>query len=113
MRDSAIAEGVTVNGLAILNEDPSVDHYFKTNVIGGSGAFLLSATDYRDFARAIKQKLLREIAGPPIALAPPEPPSSTPDFAAPSPLPNQAAQARDSAAAWQQHDGLAFPRAAE
>lgn len=67
MRDAAIAEGITVNGLAILNEDPSVDQYFKDNVIGGSGAFLLSATDYKDFARAIKQKLLREIAGPPIA----------------------------------------------
>ena len=70
MRDAAIGEGITVNGLAILNEDPSVDHYFKSNVIGGSGAFLLSATDYQDFARAIKQKLLREIAGPPIALGP-------------------------------------------
>ncbi len=113
MRDSAIAEGVTVNGLAILNEDPSVDHYFKTNVIGGSGAFLLSATDYRDFARAIKQKLLREIAGPPIAFVPPGPPSATPDLAAPSPSPHQTVEAREAAAAWQPHDGLAFPRAAE
>jgi hypothetical protein len=70
MRDAAVQQGITVNGLAILNEDPSVDQYFKGNVIGGSGAFLLSATDYKDFARAIKQKLLREIAGPPIAEAP-------------------------------------------
>jgi hypothetical protein len=77
MRDSAVAEGITVNGLAILNEDPSVDQYFKDNVIGGSGAFLLSATDYKDFARAIKQKLLREIGGPPIA-APEVPPSVSP-----------------------------------
>ncbi len=96
MRDAAIAEGVTVNGLAILNEDPSVDQYFKQNVIGGSGAFLLSATDYKDFARAIKQKLLREIAGPPIARAPTDPPA--PERAAESP-PWEGAGALDRARA--------------
>jgi len=73
MRDAAVAQGVTVNGLAILNEDPSVDSYFLANVIGGSGAFVMTATDYNDFARAIRLKLLREISGPPIARGPEEP----------------------------------------
>ncbi|SMF20542.1 Protein of unknown function [Tistlia consotensis] len=72
LRDAAIADGITVNGLTILNEDPSVDTYYRDNVIGGSGAFLITATDYRDFARAIKLKLIREIGGPPLVMAPPE-----------------------------------------
>ncbi len=67
MRDAAVAAGVTVNGLTILNEDPSVDHYYLRNVIGGTGAFILTAVDFRDFARAIRLKLIREIAGPPVA----------------------------------------------
>ncbi len=71
MRDAAVAAGVTVNGLTILNEDPSVDHYYLRNVIGGTGAFILTAVDFRDFARAIRLKLIREIAGPPVAQLPP------------------------------------------
>ncbi len=67
LRNAAVEAGITVNGLTILNEDPSVDSYYRANVIGGSGAFVISATDYRDFARAIKLKLIREIGGPPIA----------------------------------------------
>jgi hypothetical protein len=115
MRDAAVAEGITVNGLAILNEDPSVDRYFELNVIGGSGAFLLSATDYKDFARAIKQKLLREIAGPPIALAPPGPRQQ------PEPAPGPALRRPDLTQSAERHrgryrpghDGLAIPVAAE
>ncbi|MEX2630974.1 MAG: DUF1194 domain-containing protein [Tistlia sp.] len=70
LRDAAVAAGITINGLAILNEDPGVDAYYRDNVIGGSGAFLISATDYRDFARAIRMKLIREIGGPPLVQAP-------------------------------------------
>ena len=73
LRDAAVAAGITINGLAILNEDPSVDTYYRSNVIGGPGAFLITATDYRDFARAIKLKLIREIGGPPIVLLPSDP----------------------------------------
>ena len=71
LRDEAIEQGVTVNGLAILNEEPFLDDYFEHSVIGGAGAFLMVADDYRDFAASIQQKLLREI-GLPIAIkAPP------------------------------------------
>lgn len=64
LRDQAIELGVTVNGLAILNEEPFLDDYFEHGVIGGAGAFLMVADDYRDFAASILQKLLREIGLP-------------------------------------------------
>ena len=66
IRDRAIAEGVIINGLAIVNEEPFVDRYFRDKVIGGTGAFLMLAEDYDDFATAILRKLVREI-GPPLA----------------------------------------------
>ncbi len=66
MRDQAVAEGVIINGLAIINEEPYVDRYFRDKVIGGAGAFLMLAEDYDDFATAILRKLIREI-GPPLA----------------------------------------------
>lgn len=70
VRDALVGQGVTVNGLAILNEDLGVDHFYLNQVIGGTGAFLITATDFEDFARAIRQKLIREISGPAIAEAP-------------------------------------------
>ena len=63
VRDAAAAAGITINGLAILNEIPTLDIYYTEHVIGGPDAFLLIAKDYRDFARAVRQKLLREIQG--------------------------------------------------
>ena len=66
MRDQAVAEGVIINGLAIINEEPYVDRYFRDKVIGGAGAFLMLAEDYDDFATSILRKLIREI-GPPLA----------------------------------------------
>lgn len=75
-RERAIAEGVTVNGLAILNEDPNVDRYYRNQVIAGTGAFVMSATTYEDFSAAMLEKLLKEIAGSPIAeMEPPQAPS--------------------------------------
>lgn len=66
-RDEAVAAGVTVNGLAILNEEPGLDLYYRDTVVGGPGAFVLSAVSYEDFGRAMRLKLVREMAGPPIA----------------------------------------------
>ncbi len=66
-RDRAVTQGITVNGLAILNEDPHLDHYYRHNVVGGDGAFVMTALDYEDFAEAILRKLLREISGAPVA----------------------------------------------
>ncbi len=70
IRDRAVAAGITINGLAILNEDIYVDRYYLHNVIGGTGAFVMSAADYEDFATAILEKLVKEIAGVPVAALP-------------------------------------------
>ncbi len=69
-RDQAVAMGITINGLAILNEDIYVDRYYRYNVIGGTGAFVMTAQDYADFAVAILEKLIKEIAGAPVARLP-------------------------------------------
>ncbi len=69
-RDLAVARGITVNGLAILNEDPTLRRYYRSNVIGGTGAFVMTANDYDAYRLAILTKLLKEISGPPIAARP-------------------------------------------
>ena len=66
-RDRAVARGITVNGLAILNEIPLLDRYFRNNVIGGGGAFVMVAKDWQAFETAILQKLVREISLSPLA----------------------------------------------
>ena len=70
VRDIAQFLGVTINGLAILNEDPSVDGHYYAQVIGGTGAFVMTANDYVSYALAILSKLIKEIAGAPIAARP-------------------------------------------
>jgi Protein of unknown function (DUF1194) len=60
-RDGATRVGLTINGLAILNEDAKLDVYYKANVIGGPHAFVMTAQNYQDYAAAILRKLLREI----------------------------------------------------
>jgi hypothetical protein len=69
-RELAVNMGITINGLAILNEDQLLDRYYRDHVIGGDGAFVMTAGSYRDFAAAIVRKLVREISGPPLALLP-------------------------------------------
>ena len=64
IRDVAIEKGITINGLVILNEEPFLGGYFERSVIGGYGAFMMVAEDYRDYAAMILQKLLREIGLP-------------------------------------------------
>lgn len=64
VRDLAVAAGVTLNGLAILNEEPDLLGHYEAEVIGGPGAFAMSCQDYADFAEAIRRKLLRELRGP-------------------------------------------------
>jgi hypothetical protein len=62
-RDDAVAAGVTINGLPILAEEPNLDKFYRENVIGGEDAFLVVAHGFDDFADAIRNKLVREIAG--------------------------------------------------
>ena len=71
-RAEAIKTGITINGLPIVNNhvQPSgrsqmldLDKYYAACVIGGPGAFLVVASSFKDFARAIRRKLIFEIAG--------------------------------------------------
>lgn len=66
-RDQAVDRGITVNALAIEVApvtrfgEPLRAHY-EREVIGGPGAFVMVAETRADFARAMRAKLIREIA---------------------------------------------------
>ena len=62
-RDAAVATGVTVNGLPIVEVEPGLEAYYRDNVIGGPGAFVVVARDTGSFGEAVLRKLLVEIAG--------------------------------------------------
>ena len=61
-RDEAVAKGVGINGLPILALEPDLDRYYRENVIGGPGAFVIAAMDFETFGEAILKKLIAEIA---------------------------------------------------
>jgi Protein of unknown function (DUF1194) len=74
-RDAAIAQGVTINALAILNDGrlgqggrPWLVETYERTVIGGFGAFATAAQSRADFARALREKMVLEISGvaPPV-----------------------------------------------
>lgn len=70
-RDMAVARGITINGLPIVNDRMNrfgpqmkdLDLYYRHCVIGGTGAFIVVANDFQSFARAVRRKLVLEIAG--------------------------------------------------
>jgi len=73
-RDEAVAQGVTINGLVILSETPlawnpdhtnpvgGLENYYRNNVIGGPGAFVLAAQGFNSFGQAIIKKMIAEVA---------------------------------------------------
>lgn len=75
VRDQAVAQDITINGLAIINEHPVSWHfahvqppgglgkYYRDNVAGGPAAFVMEVHDFHIFGAAMKQKLITEIAG--------------------------------------------------
>jgi hypothetical protein len=67
-RDEAVKAGVAINGLPILTVEPALDTWYRDNIIGGPGAFIIAAHNYEDFAAAILNKLVTEIAGAKIPL---------------------------------------------
>ncbi|HKQ95876.1 MAG TPA: DUF1194 domain-containing protein [Aestuariivirgaceae bacterium] len=64
VRNEIVRRGITINGLVIINEWPTLDKYFEQQVVGGPGNFVIVANDYAAYAEAIYRKLLREITGP-------------------------------------------------
>ncbi|MBP0494564.1 DUF1194 domain-containing protein [Pararoseomonas indoligenes] len=65
VRDAAVGAGVTVNGLAVVNEEPDLPAHYAAEVIGGPGAFVMECADYAAFAEAIRRKLVRELRAAP------------------------------------------------
>lgn len=73
-RDDALRLGITINGLVILSETPlpwNPEHtnppgglaaYYRENVTGGPGSFVIEAKDFNSFGQAIIKKLIAEIA---------------------------------------------------
>lgn len=66
-RARALDRNITINGLAILNDVPTLDYYYKQQLIGGPAAFVLKANDYEDYIKAIRLKLLKEIRSFPVS----------------------------------------------
>jgi hypothetical protein len=74
-RDDAVALGITINGLAIINEHPiswtfahvqppgGLPNYYRENVTGGPGSFVMEVRDFAAFGEAMTRKLIAEIAG--------------------------------------------------
>ena len=71
-RDQALAQGIVINGLPLLLKPrlyfwtggAGLDDYYRDCVIGGPGSFVIPVTKESHLARAIRRKLLLEIAGP-------------------------------------------------
>lgn len=74
-RDEAVAQGMVINGLVIMNDNPNpggwrgpqvpLDQYFRESVIGGPGAFMIAIDDFSTFSYAFMNKLIREITALP------------------------------------------------
>ena len=76
-RDAAVLAGATINGLAILNRRAAamggylaqhtnppggLAQYYRDNVIGGAGAFVVPIDDFNSLGEAMVRKLVSEIA---------------------------------------------------
>ncbi|WP_454915755.1 DUF1194 domain-containing protein [Xanthobacter sediminis] len=70
-RDAVLSRGITVNGLPLVMKRgaaaaidvPELDVYYEDCVIGGPGAFVVPVEHVLEFERAIKTKLVLEVAG--------------------------------------------------
>lgn len=60
-RQAANQVRITINGLPIEADEKTVAKYYREHVIIGADSFIEPATDFEDYARAIKAKLLREL----------------------------------------------------
>lgn len=71
-RDAVVEKGITINGLPVMLrvgvapgffDLENLDVYYQDCVIGGPGAFIVPVYDTKNFASAIRRKLIREISG--------------------------------------------------
>jgi hypothetical protein len=71
VRAAIVAEGVTINGLAVLcrfetcsgrPQPGDLEQQFEDYIIGGPGSFVITADSRETFAAAVRRKLILEIA---------------------------------------------------
>ena len=71
LRHDALKERIVINGLPIMNDRPNpfgfpsetdLDRYYLHCVTGGPRSFVEVATSFEDFPRAVRKKLLQEVA---------------------------------------------------
>ncbi len=71
MRHEALKERIVINGLPIMNDRPNpfgfpseedLDKYYLACVTGGPRSFVEIARNFEDFPRAVRKKLLQEVA---------------------------------------------------
>jgi len=80
-RDAAVARGITINGLAIMEpaqqaagqarREPRLDEFYREHVVGGPGAFVIAVEEFESFSYALVAKIVREVADarPPVSVA--------------------------------------------
>jgi hypothetical protein len=75
IRDKALAAGIVINGLPIMNGKQNtwgfpmledLDRYYEGCVIGGPGSFVVVAENFETFHEAVRRKLILEIATAPM-----------------------------------------------
>ena len=78
-RDDALRAGISINGLAIINDHPAnytfahvqppggLTEWYRQNVIGGPGSFVVEVHEFGMFGEAMTRKLISEIAALPIS----------------------------------------------
>jgi len=79
VRDKLVTQGIVINGLPVMMNrtnfgrppDTGLDKYYEENVIGGQGSFMIAASSFDDFGRAVRTKLVREISMRPTPRATP------------------------------------------
>jgi hypothetical protein len=83
VRDAIVASGITINALPFINNRPigtydghmsyanaqwglqTTADFYRRDIIGGPGSFLVEVHDYAAFGEALKRKLLRELISSP------------------------------------------------
>ena len=67
VHERTIAKGIVVNGLPVMDEMangyfPDLDKYYAACVAGGQGSFVTIVRSYKDYAAAMRHKLVLEIS---------------------------------------------------
>jgi len=67
-REAVLGAGITINGLAVLCRTCSgrpvaydLEQAFETRIVGGPGAFVVTADGSESFAQAVRRKLILEL----------------------------------------------------